>query len=80
MIIGQYDTPGYANGVVVLNDKAYVADGDAGLQVIEIADPSEPRLHGSMETSYAYGIDVRNDTIYIADRDMGLIVAIEEAR
>ena len=33
--IGYYDTPGYACGVAVANNYAYVADGSAGLRIIE---------------------------------------------
>ncbi|MEO0068571.1 MAG: hypothetical protein ABIK23_05510 [candidate division WOR-3 bacterium] len=33
--LGGYDTPGYARGVAVSGNYAYVADGDAGLRIIE---------------------------------------------
>ena len=45
-----YDTPGYAYGVTLSSDGsvAYVADGyRGGLQIIDIADPTGPRLLGS---------------------------------
>jgi len=36
---GAYDTPGYAIGVYVSGNYAYVADEEAGLQIIKINDP-----------------------------------------
>lgn len=33
--IGYYDTPGYAFGVAIANNYAYVADGGSGLRIIE---------------------------------------------
>ncbi|MBI4726783.1 hypothetical protein HY768_06115 [candidate division TA06 bacterium] len=40
--VGYYDTPGYARGVAVSGSYAYVADGDSGLRIIDISDPSSP--------------------------------------
>ena len=43
-IIGSVDTPGAAFGVTVIGDTAYVADGGNGLQVIDVSNPSSPKL------------------------------------
>jgi len=36
------ETPGYACGVAVDGDYAYVADYDSGLRIIDISDPEMP--------------------------------------
>jgi hypothetical protein len=46
-IIGGIDTPGYAVDVALAGTRAFVADGDAGLQVIDISAPSSPAIVGS---------------------------------
>jgi hypothetical protein len=46
-LAGSYDTPGYALGVAVAGDLAFVADEGSGLQVIDISDPTNPVLTGS---------------------------------
>ncbi|MEW6041214.1 MAG: hypothetical protein AB1633_06800, partial [Elusimicrobiota bacterium] len=47
---GYYDTPGFACGVAISGNYAYVADWDSGLQVIDIANPASPQLVGSYDT------------------------------
>jgi len=41
--VGGYDTSGSAYGVAVLGNYAYVADGSAGLQVIDVSNPANPQ-------------------------------------
>ena len=48
MRVGGYDTSGYALGVAVAGNYAYVADGDAGLQVIDVSNPANPRAGGRL--------------------------------
>jgi hypothetical protein len=71
-IIGNCVTPGYAKDLFVLGDYAYVADGQAGLQVIDISDPTQPVIAGSHDTDkYAYGIFVQDSIAYVADGASG---------
>ena len=42
---------GNARGVAVSGNYAYVADLDAGLQVIDVSDPANPRRVGGYDTS-----------------------------
>ena len=54
---------------------AYVADGDAGLQVIDVSNPANPVRVGGYDTSgYAYGVAVSGNIAYVADDDAGLQV------
>jgi hypothetical protein len=74
-LTGSYDTPGYAHGIALSGDYAYVADGFAGLQVIDITDTANPSLAGSYNTlDYAWGVAISGDYAYVADDEFGLQV------
>lgn len=45
-ITGSCDTPGTAKDIHVSDNYAYVADLDAGLQIIDISDPVNPGIVG----------------------------------
>jgi LVIVD repeat len=51
MRVGGYDTSGTAFGVAVSGNYAYVADADAGLQVIDINNPANPQRVGGFDAS-----------------------------
>ncbi|MCK4249879.1 T9SS type A sorting domain-containing protein [candidate division WOR-3 bacterium] len=73
--VGYYDTPGTANGVFVTNDLAYVADGDAGLRIVDVTDPTNPQEIGFCDTpDTADKIVVSGSYAYIADGDSGFCV------
>jgi hypothetical protein len=48
--VGRYDTSGYAMGVAVVRDRVYVADGQAGLVVLDSWPSRQPavRVDGAM--------------------------------
>ena len=69
------DTTGYAFGVYVSGDYAYVADGDSGLAVIDISDPTNPGTPVYKDTTGdARGVFVSGDYAYVADGESGLAV------
>ncbi len=73
--VGGYDTSGYAYGVAVSGNYAYVADYDAGLQVIDVSNPANPQRVGGYDTSgSAYGVAVSGNYAYVADGDWGLMI------
>ena len=73
--VGYCDTPGYAFGVAVAGNYAYVADDEAGLRVISIADPAHPSEVGYYVTpGDAYGVAVAGNYAYVADFAAGLRV------
>ena len=49
-IIGSVNTPNEAKGVEVIGNKAYVADSESGLQVVDISNPTNPKIIGSVNT------------------------------
>jgi len=71
--IGFIPTPGYVRGIFLSNEYAYLADGEAGLLIVDISNPEEPALVGRWEDSiiqdYSRAAFIfENDTIlYLAD-------------
>ena len=70
---GNYNTSGYAYGVQVVGNYAYVADDSKGLQIIDISNLANPILKGNYDTSgSAYGVQVVDNYTYVADGVSGL--------
>ena len=73
--IGEIGTPGRARSVAVEGNTAYVADGAAGVQVIDIAVPDKPRLVKTLGGFTSVNrVRVADDKLYVLDRDRGLLV------
>jgi hypothetical protein len=71
--VGALDTPGQAYDVEVVGDLAYVADGGAGLRVIDIFDPAAPIELGALDTpGIALDVEVVGDLAYLAAGVSGL--------
>lgn len=63
-----------SRSVAVDGDYAYVADGEGGLRVVNISDPSSPTLAGSRDTpGIAYDVAVAGDFAFVADGTNGLV-------
>ncbi|MEW5803875.1 MAG: hypothetical protein AB1847_17410 [bacterium] len=74
-MIGSCYTPGWASCVAISGSYACIADCDAGLQIIDISDPSCPRHVGSYDTpGYARDVAICGTCAYIADDYAGLQV------
>jgi hypothetical protein len=81
-IIGRYSTDsyddfgfrsGYAADVEVRGNYAYLADGNLGLRIFDISDPTNPLLKGTYDTSgEAYDIQILGNYAYVADKSSGL--------
>jgi len=75
-VVDNTDTPGDAKDIVLSSDetKAYIADGDAGLHIIDITNPDNP-IVGSVDTDgSAEGVILSQDETkaYVADGAAGL--------
>jgi hypothetical protein len=65
--------PGFANSVDVSRDRAYVAAGSAGLQVVAVDDRSNPQVIGSAPTAgNSEDVKVVGSLAYVADGSAGL--------
>jgi hypothetical protein len=73
--VGWIDTPANARSLFINGNQAYVADGRAGLIIIDITDPAHPVIVGEFDTrDYANEVCVSGDKAYVADGDGGLFV------
>ena len=73
--IGEIATPGRARSVAVEGDTAYVADGAAGVQIIDTAVPSKPRIVKTLGGfTNVHSVRVADDKLYALDRARGLLV------
>ena len=73
--IGEIATPGRARSVAVDGDTAYVADGAAGVQVIDIADPGKPSIIKTLGGfTSVHRVRVADDQLYALDRERGMLV------
>lgn len=74
-IFGSCNTPGFAYEAVVSGNYAYVADGDAGLVVVDLADRSQPTIVGTCNvTGIATGLAVAGSYAYVAVSNSKLAV------
>ena len=72
-VAGQLNLPGFSEDLVVVDNYAYLATGDAGLRVVDISDPVNPTAGGNFDTpGYAEGIAVSGGYAFIADGGEGL--------
>ena len=68
-------TPGTALDIQVLRSYAYIADGEQGLQVINISDPLNPEIVGNCDTpGTASGLFADDNYAYVADGHSGLVI------
>jgi len=71
--VGFYDTPGFAIGVAVSGNYAYIADHSAGLRIINVSTPASPTEVGFYDTpGSAFGVAVAGNYAYVADGSSGL--------
>ncbi|MCK4358197.1 MAG: hypothetical protein KAW92_05540 [Candidatus Cloacimonetes bacterium] len=72
-IIGIGDTPGQALALKIVGNYAYIADREAGLQVIDISDIENPELIYSFDTSgLAQSVDVEEDYLVVGSGGGGV--------
>lgn len=73
--IGELATPGQARSVAVDGDTAYVADGAAGVHVIDIAVPTAPKVLKTLGGFRdARKVQVADGNVYVLGRDRGMLV------
>ena len=66
VLVGSYDTEGYAADVEVVGTLAYVADYGGGMQIIDVTTPSAPVWVGEYSTSSCRGVTVAGSFAYLA--------------
>jgi hypothetical protein len=71
--IGFLETPGYASSVDVIGQYAFVVCADAGLHVIDVSCPSEPKEIGHFDMTSATCIQVMDNYAYVADLGLRIL-------
>jgi hypothetical protein len=70
---GVFDTSGDAWDVAVAGDRAFVADGLAGLRILDVSDPANIVHLGSYDTpGFARQVKLSGALAYVADSEAGL--------
>ena len=73
--IGEIATPGQARSVVVDDGTAYVADGAAGVHVIDIVVPGAPKVLKTLGGfTDARRVQVADGNLYVLGRERGMLV------
>jgi hypothetical protein len=74
--VAAYDTPGYAYDVHIEGHLAYVADGEAGLRIIDVSNPSVGGEIGHYlpTDGDVRGVEVAGPYAYLASGRPGLLV------
>ncbi|MEA3476310.1 MAG: hypothetical protein U9R23_07720 [Candidatus Cloacimonadota bacterium] len=66
---------GLSQDVYVLENYAYLANGEYGLEIIDISDVNSPTPVANCPTNgFAYSVYAQDNYVYLADKDRGLIV------
>ena len=74
-IVGQADTPGFANKVRIAGNFLYVADGASGLTVVDVTDRSNPRVVTTVGTGgNALDVAVYGVFAFVANGANGMAV------
>lgn len=75
--VGSYNTAGTAYDVTVVDNYAYVVDGDDGVIILNITDPTNPTLAGSYNTpGTAKRVEASGSNLYVADTTALVILDI----
>lgn len=75
-ILGVYETPGYIEGVSISGQYAYLADGPAGMRVIDVKEPTHPVEVGhAYSNNYIVHVATAGRFAYLAAGSGGLLIA-----
>lgn len=72
--LGSLDTPSFAFDVEVEGTVAYIADFASGLQIVDISDPTDPTVLGTINSCTAMGVGLSGSFAYVADLNKRLCV------
>jgi|GEM_PF-753758 len=73
--LGGLYSGGYATSVATAGSTAFIANGNNGLLVVDVSDPTLPAHLSSPDmSSDAYDVEVEGDTVFVSDRELGLLI------
>jgi len=74
--IGAFDTPGDAEGIRLFDNLAYLADGSAGLTIVDVRNPAAPRGLASLNLpGYAFGLAITRSVSGSVTSTLALVAA-----
>jgi hypothetical protein len=73
-LVGEISLPGYAMSVTTWNDYAYVAADSAGVQVVDVAEPTAPFLCGSYGEHACRELAINGNLAFLCDESGGLVI------
>ncbi|MBN9693481.1 MAG: Ig-like domain-containing protein [Verrucomicrobia bacterium] len=74
-VVASLDTPGNATDLVSVGSRVYLADGSAGVAVVDVSNPLSPVLVRQADTpGVARAIAAEGDIVAVADGPQGLAV------
>lgn len=74
--VGSLETDGHAGALFSEGERLFLADGPAGLKIIDLADPARPELLGVLKTEgMVNDVKVRGGLAYLADGRRGFRIA-----
>ncbi|MBF0450173.1 MAG: hypothetical protein HQK75_05685 [Candidatus Magnetomorum sp.] len=74
-LLSNFKTPGSAMDIELAGNTAFIADGTAGLQIIDINDPMNPELLQTIDvSSEATGINISGTTLCLTTVDKGFFI------
>jgi len=77
-LVGRCNTPGFAYGVTISGNYAYVADYDSGLIIINIEDPANPTLVKNYYVGgHTYAVAISGDYVYLGDNNNLVIFSLD---
>jgi hypothetical protein len=73
-VAGVFDSAGYAKDILYRDNRVYMACELGGFQVIDVSEPTTPKLVGAVATKFALGLEMDENYIYLADEDAGVVI------
>ena len=72
-LVGKYYSPGHAGDVFISDSYCYVADGTAGLRILDISSPEEPFEIAYWDSCYAEAFSVSDSFAYLIFSNLYII-------
>jgi len=76
-IVSKFATSGYAQDLIAVDSILYIAQGEGGLAIINIANPYKPKIISEITSTlrgYSYKVVKKDSVIYIAAGNFGVSV------
>ena len=72
-LVSDVDLFAYANDVVVVGDNAYVSVGGSDLYVVDISNPGDPQIEGSVGVAGAGALAYQSPYVYVAHNGFDIV-------